>query len=271
MSGMAVDNSGNIYVGDGSGRRVIKFDSMGNYLLEWGDDGRIGNDFNDIIDLAVDNYGNIYISEDNGRIIKFKCYGKYIREWKEPDALGSIATDAAGNLFISHRCRDQIVKYSPHGELLHKWGSKGIKGWLDKAEGQFRFPLGVAVDNANRVYVVDSSNARIQIFSTSGSFLWEWGKRGNETGQFFRPGRITVDFSGNVYVGDQSNRIQKFKLNFHSNRVESITILSRPNQINGLTVDSKESVYVYDVIQQKITKFNQNGILCSEWSLDRTV
>jgi DNA-binding beta-propeller fold protein YncE len=48
----------------------------------------------------------------------------------------------------------------PNTDELRYVGEAGI------GPGQFRRPLGLATDAANRLYVVDSDNARIQIFTT---------------------------------------------------------------------------------------------------------
>jgi DNA-binding beta-propeller fold protein YncE len=61
------------------------------------------------------------------------------------------------------------------------------------------------------VYVADSGNNRILMFTSSGAYLTQWGTRGTGNGQFNRPYGVAVDGSGNVYVADtNNNRIQVF-------------------------------------------------------------
>ena len=50
-----------------------------------------------------------------------------------------------------------------------EWGVEGT------GEGQFHEPEGIAVDAEGNVYVADSSNLRIQKFTSDGVFLAEWG------------------------------------------------------------------------------------------------
>jgi hypothetical protein len=45
--------------------------------------------------------------------------------------------------------------------FIAKWGSEG------DGDGQFKYPVGVAVDTSGNVYVTDSDNHRIQVFSPS--------------------------------------------------------------------------------------------------------
>jgi hypothetical protein len=67
------------------------------------------------------------------------------------------------------------------------------------------------VDGSGNVYVADGYNDRIQKFTADGTYLTQWGSRGNTDGQFDWPSGIEVDGSGNVFVADYGNhRIQKF-------------------------------------------------------------
>src|ERR1700677_4889072 len=56
--------------------------------------------------------------------------------------------------------------------------------------GQLNFPMDVAVDNSGDVYIADTNNNCIQVF-TSGSFGFQWGSSaavsGSGNGQFYHP------------------------------------------------------------------------------------
>jgi DNA-binding beta-propeller fold protein YncE len=94
------------------------------------------------------------------------------------------------------------------GDFFFTWGNYGI------GDGQFDYPRGIAVDGSSNVYVVDTYNHRIQVFSSNGIFLGKWGNLGTGDGQFYYPRGIAVDGSGNVYVADTCNhRIQVFSSN----------------------------------------------------------
>ena len=93
-------------------------------------------------------------------------------------------------------------------DFITKWGSD-VTG-----DGRFNGPPGIAVDGSGRVYVADTSNDRVQVFSGDGSFLGKWSSPGTGDGQFNRPWGIAVDGSGRVYVADGgNNRVQVFDAN----------------------------------------------------------
>ena len=95
--------------------------------------------------------------------------------------------------------------FTTSGDFLREWGASG------GGDGQFDRPLGIAVDEAGNVYVADTANNRVQVFSSTGEFRQTWGSRGSGDGQFIGPRGIEVDRVGYVYVADTANdRVQVF-------------------------------------------------------------
>jgi len=87
----------------------------------------------------------------------------------------------------------------------------GSFGETGDGRGQFNDPTGVAV-TAERVFVADSRNGRIQVFERDGTFIRAFGEPGEEPGQLGRPMNLTV--AGNrLYVPEYFNdRVQVFAL-----------------------------------------------------------
>jgi len=94
----------------------------------------------------------------------------------------------------------------PRYVFSRSWGSAGT------ANGRFDGPRGIAVFQ-DRVYVADSYNNRIQMFTLAGTFSRKWGTFGTGNGQLNRPRGVAVDSRGLVYVADTLNhRIQVFTI-----------------------------------------------------------
>ena len=53
----------------------------------------------------------------------------------------------------------------------------------------------MAFDGVDNVYITDRGNNRIQVFTESGEFLRQFGKRsrGQDRGELSRPAMITID------------------------------------------------------------------------------
>jgi sugar lactone lactonase YvrE len=92
------------------------------------------------------------------------------------------------------------------------WGSKG------NGPSQFSNPSGVALDGHPLVYVADTGNDRVQVFSTDGKEITSFGSRGSGGAQFQGPLGVGADprtpgsmGPASVYVADTGNaRIDAF-------------------------------------------------------------
>ncbi len=75
---------------------------------------------------------------------------------------------------------------------------------LGEGEDMLLKPMAVAV-NKNAVYVTDTLNGRVQVFSPNGDLLFSFGSKGNAPGQFSFPYGIDIDSNGDIYVADTYN------------------------------------------------------------------
>lgn len=141
-----------------------------------------------------------------------------------PQASGSVESFTVSGLieetqyFFALKAADEVPNWSDLSNVanattstvtgysfLRSWGGTG------SGNGQFDFPIGIAVGASGYVYVVDDRNFRIQKFSADGTFVTAWGSLGSGDGEFDDFEGVAVDDDGNVYVADSDNgRVQKF-------------------------------------------------------------
>ena len=115
-----------------------------------------------------------------------------------------IATAADGSLFVADSRNHRIVHLDAQGLFLNAFGGYGNVMDGDIPGGLMNEPWGVAVGLDGNVYVADTWNHRIQVFTPDGQFLRMWSVfevNGLPDG-FWGPRGIAVDQTGRVFVTD---------------------------------------------------------------------
>ena len=177
--GLAVDQSGNLYVADTGNARIQKFSPEGEFLTGFGKRGKQEGELAEPNGIAVDSRGNVFVVDAaNHKLLKFGAAGNFLREWKgpEPGFYGprDIALGPDDRLYIVDQGRTRIVSFDPASEQFRAWGTPGA------GEGQFLESTGIAI-GGGFVFVAYTGNSRIQVFDLQGKFVrqWEvkaWGK-----------------------------------------------------------------------------------------------
>jgi DNA-binding beta-propeller fold protein YncE len=127
----------------------------------------------------------------------------------------AMAVGSDGNLYVTDLSQ-RVSVITPSGTVLRRWGKPG------SGPGEFKFIPGdpsvptdvqgsIATGPGGEVYVSDSGNGRVQVFTPQGRFVRQFGSYGSGRGQFLRPYDLAVDHAGNVYVADdQAGTLTKF-------------------------------------------------------------
>lgn len=217
--GMHIDNDNNIWATDVSDHVVMKLDSDGNVLMTLGSKGETGewdeaagnHLFSEPNDVALDSIGNIYVAQGHG-----------------------------GNL-------PRILKFSPNGEFIAQWGSRGY------GAGQFVAAHAIEIDANDVLHVADRENMRIQRFDTSGNLLREWKFDAMVCAMYLHSDGymyITTGFDGELAKVDMDGNV--------------LGAIGSPGSGNGqfgeahaLTLDSENNAYISDVILRRIQKFEK--------------
>ena len=222
--GVATDSAGNVYVTTPSS--IAKFDATGAWVCTYGGDGSylMSNSYG----VDVDPAGNIYIADSGHNLI------------------AKVAPDSGG-----------VNATSYHHVLVA--GRNGGDGTSGAGNGEFNFPIDVAVDGSY-LYVADKFNNRIQKFHIVGDaldFVAKWGHNGGDgssgtgPGEFWQPCGIAADHEGNIFVADYGNRrIQELHTDGTFETMWGVnTPTSDPLYLDapiGIDADAHGNVYVAD-------------------------
>ena len=212
--GIAVDDSGNVYVADSGNHRIRKISPTGTVTTLAGSGATGSQDngdlaaatFDDPRGIAVDGSGStVYVSDYSGNVIrKITSAGVVTLAGRAgvsggSDGAGTAATfthpwgvalSVSGSLYVAdtgdHWTSNHLIRKIDvsSGVVSTLAGIPGVFGKLDGAgtSASFHAPSGVAVDSKEVVYVADTGNSLIRKISVTGevSTLAGSGAIGND-------------------------------------------------------------------------------------------
>jgi sugar lactone lactonase YvrE len=207
--GLAVDDSGRVYVCDTTTRRVLVYDARGEYVTAVGGPSHLTRPSS----VAVEPDGSrIYVLDTGGvdkqqhRIVVFDAEGRQVSViGKRGAGAGefnlplSVKRAPDGGLYVVDAGNFRVQKLSAGGAPVSKFGKPG------RYPGQFGHPKDLAFDASGNIYVTDTSFGVFQIFDPAGRILLSIGERNEQggRGRFLLPAGIDIDVDGRVYVVDQ--------------------------------------------------------------------
>ncbi len=211
--GVAVDGSGNIYIGDFHNNSIRKVTATTGIITTVAGNGTLG------------------YSGDNGPATSAQLDG--------PDA---VAVDASGNIYFADSYNNVIRKVLATTGIIttvagnglgagsgtpYSGGYSGDNGSATNAE--LNLPLGVAVDASGNLFITDCANHRIRKvaangiittvagngFGTGSGIGGYTGDNGSATSAELNcPEGVTVDTGGNIYIADTYNSVVR-KVTYH--------------------------------------------------------
>ena len=244
--GVAVDDSGNIYIGDSS-NSCIRMVSAGGTITTLAGSGTYGYsgdggpadaaEMNFPIGLALDGSGNLYFADQNNNRIRridladktiSTVAGSGIASYSGDGGAAAsarlygsngLAFDSSGNLYIADSSNNRIRKINAVGVISTVAGN-GTSGFSgdggQAAAAELCYPIAVAADSSGNLYIADSENDRIRKVDTSGIITTVAGDgNGGYTGdggqaaaaEIGYPQAVAVDSAGNLYIADSGNNV----------------------------------------------------------------
>jgi sugar lactone lactonase YvrE len=193
---------------------VFKFDPQGNVVRSFGRGMFIWPH-----GLHIDREGNVWVTDGA--------------------SAQAVAMAAKAGVKAGH----QVVKFSPDGRVLTRFGEAGVGG---NDEKHFRSPSAVAVAANGDIFIADghevNGNNRVMKYSKDGRFIKQWGKTGYAPGEFRTLHGIAIDQQGRIFIADRNNnRIQLFDQ--EGKHLSTWTQFGTPS---GIAFDDKGQIYVAD-------------------------
>ncbi len=187
-----------------------------------------------------------------------------------------IAVDSKGDFYVADSRNNRIQKFrGSDWQYLTEFGglydaAKAAGGDAKKltteALGKLHEPNGVAIGPYDNVYVIDTWNSRIQVFSSKGRIKFAY----TTDDGFFGPREIAVDPTGVSYVADTGkHRIVKFDKNGKKVLAWG-TKGDKEGQFNepiGLALDQAGNLYVADRLNFRIQVFSPEGQFVRQWKV----
>lgn len=254
--GVAVDCEGKIYVSDSEQARIFVFD-VKNKKLNFIGRGA-GGAMQLPLGIAVDSMQNLYVAD--GKLKSVLVYNKYgvmvktIGDAKQLKNPSDIAIDELRQrIYVVDTQGHNIKVYSTlNDSLILTVGKRGTE------EGEFNFPVNIAVGKDGSLYVTDMINARVEIFDSEGKFLYKFGSLGDAFGQFTRPKGIALDSQENIYVVDAA--FNNFQI-FSNKGVLLMSVGSLGAHLGffwlpaGMYIDQQDRIYVVDQMNRRVQVF----------------
>ena len=175
---IAHNSEDNVIITELQGNRVSIYDLNGQLIKTFGGKGSKKGKFNYPSGVAVDDEDNIYIAEYNGhRIQKFSQDGTFLLaagtrgqgslQFDTPDGVGYNKHNQKIYVCEEVNCRIQVLNKDL--TLDKMFGKRGI------GNEALNGPSGIDFDKDGNVYVADTENHRIQVFTPEGNFIRNFG------------------------------------------------------------------------------------------------
>ena len=196
---VCTDGDHRVFIADAGDPVVHVFDLRSRRYARWAPPPEIAS-LTQPVGVAYDPTLGLIVSDSaQGALFLFETDGRF-RGTIGDNQLGrpvGVAIDAERQrLFVADAELHQVFALAFDGEEIARIGRRG------SGPGEFNFPTNLALDADGRLYVSDSLNFRVQVFTPDMDFDRVIGRKGDRPGYFAQPKGLAIDPDGHLYVVD---------------------------------------------------------------------
>lgn len=216
------------------------------------------------IDIKSNGKGVVYVTDIvKGAIHVFDLVNHTVTAWQkgdDPDKTMAVipfflSIDSLNNIYVVGSGRKVVYVLDPVGNVIRT---------IDFS-AKVTAAAGIAIEESlKRIYIVDNTGGKVEVFDLSGKHLFSFGKPGDGNGEFNRPTPIIINRKKEVVIGDVMNaRVQVFDLEgkFLRKFGQRGDGAGDFQVIKGVASDSDNNVYVTDGKANQVKIFNDKGDL----------
>jgi len=257
-----------VYVTDRTNSRVQIFNSSGTYVSQFGSLGSGNGQLDLPIGTAIDSSGNVWVVDSyNKRLQQFTANGTYSSLFGAYGAGNGqfyaptyLAIDGSGNIWVTDGYNNRVQEFNKSGTWLLTIPSSCVAASVPACSGsavagQFNDPSGIAIDHSGNIWVVDTSNNRVEKFNSSGTYLSQFPAAGG-------PITVAIDSGNNLWVPIYGSTT----VNEYNSSGTVLYTISSPGAgygafgyIYDIAIDSSNNIWLTDVNSQSIYEFNNSG------------
>jgi sugar lactone lactonase YvrE len=280
--GMAYDPVTNeVLAGDYWNFKVRRYDLNGNLLGSFfrAVNLRKGQPYSISVD-GRPGKGDIYVSEISDTSASYFAHytaqGQYLGEFNAHTSYNAWHTIAGHYLYVSDTHypsasrppKVRVYDLDDNDLQVLSFGSYGTT----PNTGQMGDIHGIAVDASGRIYVADTTNRTVHVFTPNGSWLYDFGSAGKGVGQFSGDlrGMVLDQASGGIYVVDANDgQVEKFQMSADPATTPPTAVAhwgsvgTGSGQMGdggrGITVDGEGNIWVADYGNYRMLKFSPSG------------
>ncbi len=160
---VAVDASGNVWVTDTGNKRVLKFDSDGNFTAQYGGSGSGPSQFEEPVGITIAPNGEILVADTwNRRIQRFSPEFEYLGEisvesWGSQNVTDKpyLAVLSDGRVVASDPANGVVLVFDSDGRKVASWKASVSATEVSR-------PVGVAAGSTGDVWVSDGSTGQVR-------------------------------------------------------------------------------------------------------------